>query len=124
MKPDTKTRAGDLANESVDFGDEEFNQANLALQALDNIKNKALEIVPLNLGGRLPLQIEHVTGDAITYPQKEGADLLSLARHSTSKNHKYYMATKLIGRLLPEPPEIIRGSKFKRVGSKNFVPKK
>ena len=124
MKPDTKTRAGDLANESVDFGDEEFNQANLALQALDNIKNKAQEIVPINLGGRLPLQIEHVTGDAITYPQKEGADLLSLARHSTSKNHKYYMATKLIGRLLPEPPEIIRGSKFKRVGSKNFVPKK
>ena len=124
MKPDTKTRAGDLANESVDFGDEEFNQANLALQALDNIKNKAQEIVPINLGGRLPLQIEHVTGDAITYPQKEGADLLSLARHSTSKNHKYYMATQLIGRLLPEPPEIIRGSKFKGVGSKNFVPKK
>ena len=34
------------------------------------------------------------------------------------------MATKLIGRLLPEPPEVIRGSKFKGVGSKNFVPKK
>jgi len=34
------------------------------------------------------------------------------------------MATQLIGRLLPEPPEIIRGSKFKGLGSKNFVPKK
>ena len=124
MKPDTKTRAGDLANESIDFGDEEFNQASIYLQILDNIKNKAQEVIPFTYGGKAPLQIEHVTGDAITYPQKEGADLLSLARHSTSKNHKYYMATQLIGRLLPEPPEIIRGSKFKGVGSKNFVPKK
>jgi len=124
MRPDTKTRAGDTANEDLDFGDEEFNKAYVAIQALDNILNKGKEIIPILYGGNAPMQVEHITGDPITYPQKSGLDLLSLAKHSTSKNHKYFMATQLIGRLLPEPPEIIRGSKFRGVGSKNFVPKK
>jgi len=130
MKPDTKTRAGDTAYEptledgSFDFSDEDFNRAETAYQALDNILSKAKEYVPNNVGGLLPAQVEHVTGEVITYPQKDGLDLISNGKHSSSKNHKYYMATKLIGRLLPEPPEVIRGSKFKGVGSKNFVPKK
>ena len=40
LKPDTKTRAGDTANENVDYGDEEFNKVNAFIQVADNILNK------------------------------------------------------------------------------------
>ena len=80
--------------------------------------------IPIDIGGMVPNQVEHITNDVILLPNKGlMPDLFSLAKQSTSKNHPIYKAYELIGRTLPLPPEIIRGSKFK-LGSDEFVPKK
>ncbi len=125
MKPDTKTRAGDKANQNRDVNDENFNRNNMWMKILDNIWNKSKEKAPMILGGNLPNQVEHITNEPILYPDKGIVpDLFSLSRHSTSKNIKIHSAYKLIGKILPEPPQIIRGSKFKGLNSDQFEPKK
>lgn len=123
LKPDTSTRAGDTANEDVEYGDAEFNKVNAFLQAGDNILNKIKESVGWNVGGKLPPQVEHITNEFVTYPERSGFELFSTSPISESKNFRYYEATELIGRLLSPPPEVIRGSQLS-VGSANFVPKK
>ena len=124
LKPDTSTRAGDTANESVEYGDEEFNKVDAFMQVADNILNKIRESVGYNLGGTAVPQVEHITNEFVTYPQRAGFELFSTTPISESKNFKLYEATALIGRMLSPPPEVIRGSQFTGVGSKNFVPKK
>ena len=123
LKPDTSTRAGDTANEDVEYGDAEFNKVNIFIQGLDNILNKIRESVGWNVGGKLPPQVEHITNEFVTYPERQGFELFSTAPISESKNFRYYEATELIGRLLSRPPEVIRGSQL-GIGSENFVPKK
>ena len=124
LKPDTSTRAGDTANESVEYRDEEFNKVNAFMQVADNILNKIRESVGYNLGGTAVPQVEHITNEFVTYPQRAGFELFSTTPISESKNFKLYEATALIGRMLSPPPEVIRGSQFTGLGSKNFVPKK
>ena len=124
LKPDTKTRAGDTANENVDYGDDEFNKVNAFIQIADNILNKIRESVGYNLGGTGVPQVEHITNEFVTYPQRAGFELFSTTPISESKNFRLYEATALIGRMMSPPPEVIRGSNFTGVGSKNFVPKK
>ena len=82
------------------------------------------EIVPLNLGGKLPAQVEHITNHVITYPQKEGFDLFSTRGISESNNYKVLDVQAAIGKILPSPPDIIRGSVFPNLQSKDFIPKK
>ncbi len=124
LKPDTKTRAGDTANENVKYGDEEFNKVNSFMQIADNILNKIRESVGYNLGGTGVPQVEHITNEFVTYPQRAGFELFSTTPISESKNFRLYEATGLIGRMMSPPPEVIRGSNFTGVGSKGFVPKK
>ena len=60
----------------------------------------------------------------VTYPSKQGLNLFSNAKYSKSNYNIIHEATYTIGRLLPEPPNIIRGSKVKNfVKSPNFSSK-
>ena len=125
IKRDSSTYSGDGANESLPYSDEDFNKANPVIQYLQNIMDKSLkEIVPLNLGGKLPAQVEHITNHVITYPQKEGFDLFSTRGISESNNYKVLDVQAAIGKILPSPPDIIRGSVFPNLQSKDFIPKK
>ena len=126
MKGDTKVRAGDAARTDVEISDPNYNKTSIMMKWLESSLQKMNETaIPIDLGGRVPNQVEHITNDVILLPNKGLVpDLFSLAKQSTSKNHPIYKAYELIGRTLPEPPQIIRGSKFKNVGSDEFVPKK
>ena len=115
--------------DDLDFTDLDYNEANGALQILESILNQAKDVVPRHLGGNLPIPTEHITGDVITHPQRQAKyDLFSNAKYSMSKNNPIYNAQNLIGKLLPPPPDVIRGSKIKnfvndsRFRNKFFVP--
>ena len=125
IKRDSSTYSGDGANESLPYSDEDFNKANWVIQSLTNIMDKSFkEILPLNLGGKLPAQVEHITNHVITYPQKEGFDLFSTRGISESQNYLVLDVQAEIGKMLPQPPDIIRGSVFPNLQSKDFIPKK
>ena len=119
-KRDTRVRAGDLIDQDLEISDPRYNETMQIIERLRrDFTNNVQEKIP-GYGGGLPFQVEHITNEKILYPQKEGLDLLSLQRHSKSKNHKIWQATKLIGRILPEPKDIITGSATK----KDFEPVK
>ena len=129
-KLDKKTYSGDfsdltrnlknfrfLTNEDkLGLKDYEYNEVNGYLQYLHGLLQEAKQYAPANVGGDLPFQVEHITNDVVTYPSKQGANLFSNAKYSQSNNNLIHEATYTLGRLLPEPPDIIRGSKVK-----NFV---
>ena len=103
--------------DDLDFTDLDYNEANAAIQILSSIIDQARDVVPRNVGGNLPIQTEHITDDVITHPQRQARyDLFSNAKYSMSKNNPIYQAQYLIGKLLPPPSDVIRGSKLK-----NFV---
>ena len=119
---------GFMVEENIDFGEKELIEVNRQLQWLAGIIKEVKANAPRNLGGDLPIQVEHITNDVITYPNKEGMNLFSLAKYNTSRNNKIYEAQYMIGKLLNEPPDVIRGSKVKnfvndpKFKSKFFVP--
>ena len=123
-----KNLRGFMVEENTDFGEKELIEVNRQLQWLAGIINEVKANAPRNLGGDLPFQVEHITNDVITYPNKEGMNLFSLAKYNTSRNNKIYEAQYMIGKLLNEPPDVIRGNKVKnfvndpRFTSKFFVP--
>ena len=125
MKGDIKVRAGDAARTDVEISDPNYNKTSAMMKWLESSLQKMNETaIPIDIGGMVPNQVEHITNDVILLPNKGlMPDLFSLAKQSTSKNHPIYKAYVLIGKTLPEPPEIIRGSKFK-FKSDEFVPKK
>jgi len=123
-----KNLRGFMVEENTDFGEKELIEVNRQLQWLAGIINEIKANAPRNLGGDLPIQVEHITNDVITYPNREGMNLFSLAKYNTSRNNKIYQAQYMIGKLLNEPPDVIRGSKVKnfvndpKFKSKFFVP--
>jgi nitrogen regulatory protein PII-like uncharacterized protein len=137
-KLDKKTYSGDFSDltrnlknfrfltgeEKLGLGDYEYNEVNSYLQYLHGLVQEAKQYVPANVGGNLPFQVEHITNDVVTYPSKKGLNLFSNAKYSKSNYNIIHEATYTIGRLLPEPPNIIRGSKVKNfVKSPNFSSK-
>ena len=137
-KLDKKTYSGDFSDltrnlknfrfltgeEKLGLGDYEYNEVNSYLQYLHGLVQEAKQYVPANVGGNLPFQVEHITNDVVTYPSKQGLNLFSNAKYSKSNYNIIHEATYTIGRLLPEPPNIIRGSKVKNfVKSPNFSSK-
>ena len=138
-KLDKKTYSGDLSDltrnlknfrfltgeEKLGLGDYEYNEVNSYLQYFHGLLQEAKQYVPANVGGDLPFQVEHITNDVVTYPSKQGLNLFSNAKYTKSNNNLLHEATYTIGRLLPEPPNIIRGSKVKNfVKASNFSSKK
>ncbi len=141
-KLDTKTYSGDYSDltrniknfrfltgeDKLGLSDENYNQVNGFLQYLHGLVQQMRTNVPSSVGGDMPFQVEHLTNDVVTYPSKRGSNLFSNAKHSKSNNNLIHEATYLIGRFLPEPPDIIRGSKVKNFvknsnfSSKLFVP--
>ena len=119
----TRVREGDTINQELDINDPNFNRSMMAQRFLQDIINQSQEKMP-GYGANLPFDVEHITNDRVLYPQRAGLDLISLNRHSKSKNYKIYDAQKLIGRLLPEPKEIITGEGFIKNARKNFIPAK
>tara|TARA_B100001115_G_scaffold92017_1_gene67687 strand:- start:52 stop:5265 length:5214 start_codon:yes stop_codon:yes gene_type:complete len=123
-----KNLRGFMVEENIDFGEKELIEVNRQLQWLAGIINEVKANAPRNLGGDLPIQVEHITNDVITYPNRDGMNLYSLAKYNTSRNNKIYEAQYTIGKLLNEPPDVIRGSKVKnfvndpKFKSKFFVP--
>jgi len=138
-KLDKKTYSGDFSDltrnlknfrfitgeEKLGLGDYEYNEVNSYLQYFHGLLQEAKQYVPANVGGDLPFQVEHITNDVVTYPSKQGLNLFSNAKYTKSNNNLLHEATYTIGRLLPEPPNIIRGSKVKNfVKASNFSSKK
>ncbi len=138
-KLDKKTYSGDFSDltrnlknfrfitgeEKLGLGDYEYNEVNSYLQYFHGLVQEAKQYVPANVGGDLPFQVEHITNDVVTYPSKQGLNLFSNAKYTKSNNNLLHEATYTIGRLLPEPPNIIRGSKVKNfVKASNFSSKK
>ena len=109
QRVDTKVREGDAINQELSISDPEFNKHNLYQRVLRDIINQSQEKF-MGLNYDLPFMYEHITNEPVLYPQKKGLDLFSLSRHSRSKNYKIYKAQALIGRMLPEPKEIITGT--------------
>ena len=137
-KMDTKTYSGDFSDltrniknlryltseDKLGLSDQDFNEVNGALQYLHGLLQQMKSNVPSNVGGDLPFQVEHMTNDVVTYPNRRGFNLFSNAKYSKSKNNLLHKASYTIGRLLPEPPNIIRGSKVKNlVRNSNFSSK-
>ena len=138
-KLDKKTYSGDFSDltrnlknfrfitgeEKLGLGDYEYNEVNSYLQYFHGLVQEAKQYAPANVGGDLPFQVEHITNDVVTYPSKQGLNLFSNAKYTKSNNNLLHEATYTIGRLLPEPPNIIRGSKVKNfVKASNFSSKK
>ena len=138
-KLDKKTYSGDFSDltrnlknfrfitgeEKLGLGDYEYNEVNSYLQYFHGLVQEAKQYAPANVGGDLPFQVEHITNDVVTYPSKQGLNLFSNAKYTKSNNNLLHQATYTIGRLLPEPPNIIRGSKVKNfVKASNFSSKK
>ena len=137
-KMDTKTYSGDFSDltrniknlryltseDKLGLSDQDFNEVNGALQYLHGLLQQMKSNVPSNVGGDLPFQVEHITNDVVTYPNRRGFNVFSNAKYSKSNNNLLHEASYTIGRLLPEPPNIIRGSKVKNfVRSSNFSSK-
>jgi len=138
-KLDKKTYSGDFSDltrnlknfrfitgeDKLGLGDYEYNEVNTYLQYFHGLLQEAKQYAPANVGGDLPFQVEHITNDVVTYPSKQGLNLFSNAKYTKSNNNLLHEATYTIGRLLPEPPNIIRGSKVKNfIRSSNFSSKK
>ena len=109
QRVDTKVREGDVINQELSISDPDFNKHSMYQRALRDIINQSQEKF-MGLNYDLPFMYEHITNEPVLYPQKKGLDLFSLSRHSRSKNYKIYKAQALIGRMLPEPKEIITGT--------------
>ena len=109
QRVDTKVREGDVINQELSISDPDFNKHSMFQRALRDIINQSQEKF-MGLNYDLPFMYEHITNEPVLYPQKKGLDLFSLSRHSRSKNYKIYKAQALIGRMLPEPKEIITGT--------------
>ena len=127
LKRDTKTYSGDTVNKTLPYSDEDFNKANYIIQGLENMVTKMFkQIVPLNVGGELPAQVEHITDNVITYPRKEGGifQLFYNRPIGESQNFLVLDVQTEIGQILPAPPDIIRGSVLPNIRSKDFIPKK
>lgn len=127
IKRDSKTYSGDGANESLPYSHEDFNKANYIVQALENTVDKIFkEIVPLNVGGKLPAQVEHITNNVITYPRKEGGILQFIYNRPIGESQNFLVneVESEIGKTLPPPPDIIRGSVLPNLTSGEFIPKK
>jgi hypothetical protein len=137
-KMDTKTYSGDFSDltrniknlryltseDKLGLSDQDFNEVNGALQYLHGLLQQMKSNVPSNVGGDLPFQVEHITNDVVTYPNRRGFNVFSNAKYSKSNNNLLHDASYTIGRLLPEPPNIIRGSKVKNfVRNSNFSSK-
>ncbi len=122
-----KHTRGDGANESLPYSDEDFNKANYIVQALENTVDKMFkEIVPLNVGGKLPSQVEHITNNVITYPRKEGGLFQFIYNRPIGESQNFLVldVQAEIGKMLPPPPDIIRGSVLPNLRSADFIPKK
>ena len=119
QRVDTKVREGDAINQELSISDPDFNKHNAYQRVLRDIINQSQEKF-MGINYDLPFMYEHITNEPVLYPQKKGLDLFSLSRHSKSKNYKIYKAQKIIGRLLPEPKEIITGTITG--GRKNVAP--
>jgi len=127
IKRDSKTYSGDGANESLPYSDEDFNKANFVIQGLENTVDKIFkEIVPLNVGGKLPSQVEHITNNVITYPRKEGGLFQFIYNRPIGESQNFLVldVQAEIGKMLPPPPDIIRGSVLPNLKSADFIPKK
>ena len=127
IKRDSKTYSGDGANESLPYSHEDFNKANFVIQALENTRDKIFkEIVPLNVGGKLPAQVEHITNNVITYPRKEGGIFQFIYNRPIGESQNFLVneVESEIGKTLPPPPDIIRGSALPNLTSGEFIPKK
>ena len=137
-KMDTKTYSGDFSDltrniknlryltseDRLGLSDQDYNEVNGALQYLHGLLQQMKANVPSNVGGDLPFQVEHITNDVVTYPSRRGLNVFTNAKHSKSNNNLLHEASYTIGRLLPEPPNIIRGSKVKNfVRNSNFSSK-
>jgi hypothetical protein len=137
-KMDTKTYSGDFSDltrniknlryltseDKLGLSDQDYNEVNGALQYLHGLLQQMKANVPSNVGGDLPFQVEHITNDVVTYPSRRGLNVFTNAKHSKSNNNLLHEASYTIGRLLPEPPNIIRGSKVKNfVRNSNFSSK-
>ena len=137
-KLDKKTYSGDFADltrnlknfrfltneDKLGLSDFDYNAVNTQLQYLHGLVQEAKQYVPSNVGGDLPFQVEHITNDVITYPSRQGFNLFTNAKFSKSNNNLIHEATYTIGRLIPEPPNVIRGSKVKSfVKNSNFSSK-
>ena len=137
-KMDTKTYSGDFSDltrniknlrfltseDKLGLSDQDYNEVNGALQYLHGLLQQMKANVPSNVGGDLPFQVEHMTNDVVTYPSRRGLNVFTNAKHSKSNNNLLHEASYTIGRLLPEPPNIIRGSKVKNfVRNSNFSSK-
>ena len=109
------------------YSDEDFNKANFVIQALENTVDKMFkEIVPLNVGGKLPSQVEHITNNVITYPRKEGGIFQFIYNRPIGESQNFLVldVQAEIGKMLPPPPDIIRGSVLPNLRSADFIPKK
>jgi len=111
QKRDEKVRPGDLIDKNIPIEDEAFNDKQL-LKELWAYLNIAIHKKTPGYDGNLPLMREHITNEPIVHPYKEGpfglgTNLFALRKHKTSKNYKIYLALKQIGRILPEPKDII-----------------
>ena len=127
IKRDSKTYSGDGVNESLPYSDEDFNKANYIVQALENTVDKIFkEIVPLNVGGKLPSQVEHITNNVVTYPRKEGGLFQFIYNRPIGESQNFLVldVQAEIGKMLPPPPDIIRGSVLPNLRSADFIPKK
>ena len=125
LKRDTKTYSGDTVNKALPYSDEDFNKANYIIQGLENMVTKMFKkVVPLNVGGELPAQVEHITNNVITYPRKEGGILQFLYNRPIGESQNFLVldVQTEIGRLLPQPPDMIRGSVLPNITSKEFIP--
>ena len=127
IKRDSKTYSGDGANESLPYSDEDFNKANFIIQAFQNTVDKMFkEIVPVNVGGRLPAQVDHITNHVITHPRKEGGLFQFIYNRPIGESQNYLVldVQAEIGKMLPAPPDMLRGSVLPNLRSKDFIPKK
>lgn len=101
QKRDLKVRAGDTVNEQG----KEIQGAS----ELRKLLNQASETVP-GYGAGLPYMREHITDEAILYPEKAGPDLFNFVRKSQSKNHPIFSTLAKIAKPLREPSDVITGS--------------
>ncbi len=105
QKRDLKVRKGDKA-----FGMDVSGQNEIAgASELRKYLNQLSETVP-GYSADLPYMREHITDEAILYPEKAGPDLFNFVRKSQSKNHPIFTALAKIAKPLREPSDVITGS--------------
>ena len=105
QKRDLKARKGDKA-----FGMDVSGPNKIAgASDLRKLLNQYSETIPGYGAGR-PYMREHITDEAILYPEKAGPDLFNFVRKSQSKNHPIFSALAKIAKPLREPSDVITGS--------------